>query len=181
MPSQAYTRFVVEFLEANSWAQRKEGVPLELLDALDEDELAMAEEALIQRLSTGDDWPARGLGYLRSQNALTALRALLPRATGTVRAATGLAIWQISRDATMCGELIRLSHEEYTDDDKSWKTFTMIDVIHCLAHLPYPAAVARLEELKTSGNSLIAYNANYALGLRGTAYASDANSSSIEQ
>ena len=49
----------------------------------------------------------------------------------------------------------------------------MIAVIHDLAHLPYPTAVARLEELKACPNYLVSYNAGYALGLRKTAYAAD--------
>lgn len=180
MPSQSYTRFQIDFLEANSWTQRKDGAPLELLDALDETERTMAEEALIRLLSLGDDWPARGLCHLRSRKALPSLQKLLPKTVGTVRAVTALAIWQISREPVICDELVRLSHEEYTDDGESTQTFTMIDVVHCLAHLPYQSAVTRLEELKGSRNYLIAYNAKYALGLRRTAYSSDADSSSAE-
>ena len=178
MPSQAYTCFEIDFLEANSWPQRKEGVPLNLLDALDADERAMAEAALLQRLSPGDDWPALGLGHLRSQKALAPLRALLAKSAGTVRAAAALAIWQISRDPAMCDVLIRLTHDNDTENRESLKCFIMIEVIHCLAHPPYLAAVTRLVELKRSGNYLFAYNARYGLDLRSTAYSADANSSS---
>jgi hypothetical protein len=176
MPSQAYNVFQWDFLNANSWALRKDGVPLNLLDALDTSDKQLAEDALIEKLSLQDDWPARGLGHIRSQKSLPKLRELLPHANGTMRAAIALAIWQITRNKNMCDELINLSISEYTDDDKSLKTFTMIDVIHCLAHLPYLEAVERLEKLKTSANYLIAYNANYALGLRSTYYAKDAQS-----
>lgn len=180
MPSHAYTCFEIDFLEANSWRQRKEGVPLNLLDALGADERAMAEAALLQRLSPRDDWPALGLGHLRSQKALVPLRTLLPESAGAVRAASALAIWQISRDPAMCDVLIRLSHEEYTEDDNSPKRFVLQEVMYCLARLPYPAAVARLEELGRSRNFSIVYTANRALNLRANEYASDANSSSVE-
>ena len=176
MTSQAYNIFEWDFLNANSWEQRKDGVPLNLLDALDASDKKLAEDALIEKLSLRDDWPARGLGHIRSQKSLPKLRELFPHANGTMRAAIALAIWQIARDKNMRDELINLSISEYTDDDKSSKTFTMIDVIHCLAHLPYPEVVERLEKLKTSANSFIAYNANYALGLRSTYYAKDVQS-----
>lgn len=181
MPSKAYEDFEHDFLNANSWPQRKDGVPLELLDALDGHERAKAETALIQRISADDDWPACGLGHLRSQKALIPLRALLPKTKGSVRAATALAIWQIARDPTMVDELLRLSRSEYTDHDKSLKTFTMIDVIYCLAHLPQSAAAARLEELKQSANYLIAYNAKSAFGLLNSGYYSDGKESSPDE
>ena len=39
------------FLEANSWAQRKDGVPLDLLDNLTDEELKIAEVELINVVS----------------------------------------------------------------------------------------------------------------------------------
>ena len=43
--------FRKEFLGANSWAQRKDGVPLDLLDNLSIEELKVAESELIRVLS----------------------------------------------------------------------------------------------------------------------------------
>src|SRR5215472_1254956 len=124
-PSAAYKDFDRWFLNANySWSERKDGAPIELLDKLDPEEKQRAEEALISRLSTGDSWPARGLGYLRSQNALGPLRRLLPKAKGSVRAAIALAISQIDGDPQMADELLDLSRSDYTDDSHSAKTFT---------------------------------------------------------
>src|SRR5215468_8228887 len=132
-PSAAYKDFDRWFLNANySWPERKDGAPIELLDKLDPEEKQRAEEALISRLSTGDSWPARGLGHLRSWNALRPLRKLLAKAKGSVRAAVALAIWQIDDDPQMANELLALSRSDYTDDSKSTKTFTMIDIIYCL-------------------------------------------------
>jgi hypothetical protein len=166
-PSSAYQEFDRCFLNANyCWAERKDGVPLELLDKLNPEEKERAEEALISRLSTGDSWPARGLGHLRSQNALGRLRRLLPKAKGSVRAAIALAIWQIDGDARMADELLALSRSDYTDDSDSSKTFTMIDIIYCLAYLSSETVTKRLEELTQSKNYLLSYNARRAIKLR---------------
>jgi len=168
-PSLAYQEFDRRFLNASySWPERKDGVPLELLDKLDPAEKQRAGEALISRLSTGDSWPARGLGHLRSQNALGPLRGLLPKAKGSVRAAIALAIWQIDGDPQMADELLALSRSDYTDDSHSAKTFTMIDIIYCLAYLSSEAVTKRLEELTQSKNYLISYNARRAIKLRNT-------------
>jgi len=166
-PSLAYQEFDRRFLNADySWPERKEGVRLELLDKLNPEEKQRAEEALISRLSTGDSWPARGLGHLRSQNALGQLRRLLPKANASVRAAIALAIWQIDGDAQMADELLALSRSDYTDDSHSSKTFTMIDIIYCLACVSSDTATKRLEELTQSKNYLISYNARRAIKLR---------------
>ena len=61
-PSSAYKDFDRWFLHANTWQERKDGAPLELLDKLNPEEKQTAEEVLISRLSTGDSWPARRLG-----------------------------------------------------------------------------------------------------------------------
>jgi hypothetical protein len=166
-PSLAYKDFDRWFLNANySWQERKDGVPLELLAKLNPVEKQRAEEALISRLSTSDSWPARGLGYLRSQNALGRLRRLLPKADGSVRAAIALAIWQIDGDPQMADELVALSRSNYTDDSDSANTFTMIDIIYCLACLSSEATTKRLEELTQSKNYLISYNARRVIKLR---------------
>jgi len=146
MKSQAYNAFEWGLLNANSWEQRKDGFPRELLDNLDAEDRELAEEAMIQQLSLRDDWPARGLGHIRSQKALPKLQKLFPKATGVMRAAIALAIWQISRDLKMRDELLNLSFDEYTDDNKSPKTVTMIDIIHG------PGAFAASRDCSTFGS-----------------------------
>ena len=167
-PSNAYQEFDRRFLHASTWAERKDGVPLELLDNLSPEEKQTAEDALIRRLSTGDDWPARGLGHLRSQKARGRLRQLLSKSEGTVRAATALAVWQIDGDPQMGDELVELSRSNYTDDSKSMKTFTMIDIIWCLVGVSLASTAARLEELTRSKNHFVSTNANRAIKLRRT-------------
>lgn len=49
--------FRKEFLEANSWSQRKDGVPLDLLDNLTDEEQKTAEIELIKVVSLRDNWP----------------------------------------------------------------------------------------------------------------------------
>jgi hypothetical protein len=65
--------FKKEYLEANTWAQRKDGVPLDLLDNLTNEELKAAEAELIKAASLRDDWPIVGLGHIKSKDALPTL------------------------------------------------------------------------------------------------------------
>ncbi len=51
---------------ANTWAQRKDGVPLDLLDKLSVDELKTAEVELTKSANLGDTWPILGLGHIKS-------------------------------------------------------------------------------------------------------------------
>lgn len=55
MPSNKLEIFRKEFLNANSWSQRKGGVPLDLLDNLTNQELEIAENELIENLDLKDD------------------------------------------------------------------------------------------------------------------------------
>ena len=43
-----------DFLNANSWAQRKDGCPLYILDKLTKEELEVAEIELLKRLDLND-------------------------------------------------------------------------------------------------------------------------------
>ena len=63
MPN-AYERFVREYLEATSY-ERRDGVPVEILDELTSEEKAKAEAELIKRLSIRDTWQAIGLGHMK--------------------------------------------------------------------------------------------------------------------
>jgi hypothetical protein len=83
-----------------------------------------------------------------------------------VRAAIALAIWQIDGDPQMADELLALSGSDYTDDSNSAKTFTMIDIIYCLAYLSSETVTKRLEQLTKSKTYLISYNARRAIKLR---------------
>ena len=160
--SRAYTIFTHQFLEANDWQSRKDGCPVELLDALTENEKQLAEAELLKRLKLGDDWPVRGLGHIKSKAALPELKRLLKKAKGAMRACLALAIWKISGDESMCDIVIKESHKRYTDNDNSTKTFEMIDIIFFLAEFPNDSARNRLAELKDSKNYLISYNAQRA-------------------
>jgi len=61
--------FRKEFLQANSWSQRKDDVPVDLLDNLPVEELKIAEQELIDALSLRDSWPFRGPSRLMTSAA----------------------------------------------------------------------------------------------------------------
>ena len=153
-----YQAFAEAFLTPGSWSTRKDGCPLELLDALDVDERRRAEQALLARLE-GDDWPVRALGHIRSTAALPALRQLLNGAVGSLAGHIATAIWKISGDHSMPPMVIGLSRRHYTEDPKSPDTFVMIDVIFCLADIGTPETSERILELRSSTNYLIEWNA----------------------
>ncbi len=51
--TDAFARFEWDFLRANTWPQRKDGVSLDLLDRLSPDDKVLAEDLLIAALGTG--------------------------------------------------------------------------------------------------------------------------------
>jgi hypothetical protein len=168
--SNAYQRFVREYLEANSWAERKDGAPVEIIDKLTSEERERAEEELIKRLSIRDDWAAIGLGYMKSAKAAPALYALLPKASGSVKAQIATALWKICEDEKMLQVVLNLSQPSFLSRLSPYYEFKQINLIYCLAQFPQTEAKARLEELTEDGQYLVSYNAKRALVLRKTYY-----------
>lgn len=159
MDSAGYRAFAEAFLQPGSWATRKDGCPLELLDALTPEEKHHAERALLAALG-GDSWHVQALGRLRAESALPALRAMLATATAELAGHVAVAIWKIAGDSNMPGRVLELSRVHYTEDPKSSKTFTMIELTYCLAEMRTADTDARIVELRSSGNYLIQWNAS---------------------
>jgi hypothetical protein len=168
--SSAYQKFVKEYLEANSWAERKDGAPVEIIDELISEEKEKAEEELIKRLSIGDDWAAIGLGYMKSAKAAPALYALLPQASGSVKAQIATALWKICEDEEMLKVVLNLSQPSSLSRLSPYYEFRQIDIIYCLAQFPQSEARAKLEELTKDEKFLVSYNAKRALVLRKNYY-----------
>lgn len=149
--------FKNEFLKANSWAQRKDGVPLDLLDNLSEDELKIAEKELIEALGIRDDWPINGLGHIKSKKALPKLYDLLQISEKEIKVSIAHSIFQISHDKNMIAivltEMPKLKH---------WT-----EIIHMLYLLPTfkdGKIDKMLNDYREHKEYLVAYNANRVLG-----------------
>ena len=169
--SESYQIFLRFYINTESWAERKDGVPLELLDALTPDDKSQAEDELISRLSSWrDSWPIVGLGHLGSKKALPRLYALLPKAFGAIKAEIALAIWKISHDEEMLEVVLKCSRRSTISLLTGSGTFKLIDVEYCLAQFPQAKAKERLSELTNDSDYLVSYNANRALELRKTLY-----------
>ncbi len=151
--------FRSEYLNANSWAQRKDGVPLDLLDKLDSNELIIAEQELIQAASLRDSWPILGLGHIRSQKALPVLYELLTKASDSYKVIIAHSIFQINKDEDM----ISISLKELSQSGK-WSEFTLIDIIYLLPDFHNDKVNRYLSKLTKSNEYLVAYNAARVLG-----------------
>jgi hypothetical protein len=150
--------FRQEFLGANTWAQRKDGVPLDLLDNLSAEELKIAEEELIKAASLHDDWPILGLGYIKSKEALPTLIELLNDSKGVMKIKIAHAIFQISQDDKMKDIVI----------DTFPKIKGELELIDALYYLPFfkdKRITDLLHEYRTHEKYLVAYNATRYLGL----------------
>ncbi len=167
--SNAYQRFVREYLEATS-LERRDGPPIEIIDELTPEEKEKAEEELIKRLSIWDDWAAIGLGHMKSAKAAPALYALLPKAFGSVKARIATALWKICGDEKMLQIVLNLSYPSFFSGLNPFHEFKQIDIIYCLVQFPQPEARARLEELTQDTQYLVSYNAKRALELRKSYY-----------
>lgn len=153
--TSAYNNFVKYYLEANTWHERKDGVPVELIDQLTTPEKEMAEEELINCLRVNDSWEAIGLGYMKSNKAAPKLYSLLTKARGSVKAEIATALWKICNDENMLKIVLNLSRPSFLSRISPFYVFRQINVIHCLAQFPQPEARMRLEELKTDREYLI--------------------------
>jgi DNA-directed RNA polymerase subunit F len=147
-----------EFLNADTWAQRKDGIPLDLLDNLSEDELKKAEKELIDILSTKDDWPIKGLGYIKSKNALVKLYELLPKSNKGMKVTIAHSIFQICKDKEMISIAL-------TETPKVSNQFELIDLVYLLSDFQNEQVTEMLNNYRGHKEYLVAYNATQAMGL----------------
>ena len=150
--------FRQEFLGANTWAQRKDGVPLDLLDKLSEDELKTAEVELIKSAQIGDTWPIIGLGHIKSTQALPKLYNLLDKSKKGFKVTLAYSIFQICKDQKM----IDIVLEELP---KTTNQYELIDVLNMLPTFKDEKITALLNSYRNHKEYLVAYNATRALGL----------------
>lgn len=152
------SRFFSHFLNANSWELRKDGVPLDLLNALSVQDRVVAEAALMEKLDLSDDWPIRGLAWLQSQKALPRLYDLLSIAKPGMKVIVAHAIYCICRDRNMIPLVVAsfpLIESEYQ----------LIDIIYLLPEFEDSRTDALLLSLREDQRYLVAYNATQVLGL----------------
>ena len=150
--------FRKEFLNANTWAQRKDGVPLDLLDNLTNEELKEAEIELIKVASLRDNWPINGLGHIKSKDALPTLNQLLDKSKNAMRVTIAHAIFQICHDTKMI-EIVLETMPKITNE------FELIDVLYYLPNFKDKRITELHHSYRNHKDYLVAYNATRYLGL----------------
>ncbi|MDR0231464.1 MAG: hypothetical protein LBI82_05020 [Dysgonamonadaceae bacterium] len=150
--------FRKDFLNANTWAQRKEGVPLDLLDALTKEELKIAENELIDSASLNDTWQIIGLGHIKSTNSLLKLYDLLSSAKSYFKIVIAHSIFQICGDKEMV-EITLNEAKKVTDQ------YQIIDFLYMLPDFNDKRVDNLLREFHEHKTYLVAYNAARVLGL----------------
>jgi hypothetical protein len=145
-------------LGANTWSQRKDGVPLVLLDKLSVDELKTAEIELIKSANLGDTWLILGLGHIKSTQALPLLYNLLDNSKKRFKVTTAYSKFQISEDQKMV-DIILQELPKITDQ------YELIDVLYMLPAFKDEKITALLDNYRNHKVYLVAYNATIALGL----------------
>ena len=150
--------FRKEFLEANSWAQRKDGVPLDLLDNLTSEELQVAEIELIKVVSLKDNWPIVGLGHIKSKDALPTLYDLLAKSKGSMKVTIAHSIFQICQDNKMT-EIVLETMPGITNQ------YELIDVLYYLPDFKDERITELHNNYRNHKEYLVAYNATRFLGL----------------
>jgi len=150
--------FRKEFLEANTWPQRKDGVPLDLLDSLTDEELKMAEIELIKVASLQDDWPIIGLGHIKSKDALPKLYDMLGKSYGSIKVTIAHSIFQICQDTKMI-EIVLETMPRITNE------FELIDVLYYLPSFNDKRVTDLHHSYRSHKDDLVAYNATQSLDL----------------
>jgi len=156
--SKEFQAFYKGFMKADTWAVRKEGVPLELLDKLTNDEKIMAEQILIENANVGDSWQIIGLGYLKSEKSLIKLYRLLSKAKKEMKVIIAHSIYQICEDPKM----IEIALTE-TKKLKNW--YEIIDILYMLPDFNDEKVNKMLVEFCSHKEYLVSYNAKRALGI----------------
>ena len=147
-----------DFLGANTWAQRKDGVPIDLLDNLTKEELKIAETELIHALSLRDDWPVIGVGHIQSKAALPKLYELLHKSSGPMKVTIAHSIFQICRDAQMI-DIVLNTMPAITNP------YELIDILYYLPDFNNRSITELHHSYRNHTDYLVAYNATQALGL----------------
>ena len=147
-----------EFLGANTWAQRKEGAPLELLDKLSPEELKIAELELIRSASLHDTWPILGLGHIKSAESLPRLYELLNNSESSFKVTIAYAIFKICQDVQMI-DIVLKELPGITNQ------YDLIDVLYLLPAFKNEKITTLLDNYRNHEEYLVAYNATNALGL----------------
>ncbi len=150
--------FKKEYLEANTWAQRKDGVPLHLLDNLSKEELKLAEVDLINAASLNDYWPIAGLGHIKSKDSLPTLFKLLEKSKGAMKVTIAHSIFQISREERMKDIVLETM-------PKITKEFELIEVLYYLPDFKDKRITDLHNTYRNHKDYLVAYNATRYLGL----------------
>ena len=150
--------FRKEFLEANTWAQRKDGVPLDLLDNLTDEELKIAEIELIKVVSLKDNWPIVGLGHIKSKDALPILYDLLDKSKSSMKVTIAHSIFQICQDSKMI-DIVLETMPRITNQ------FELIDVLYYLPDFKDKRVTELHHNYRNHKEYLVAYNATRYLGL----------------
>lgn len=157
--SPAWTSFETDFLNANSWPQRKDGFPSDLLDALTPAEREKAISILKENLDGRDDWPIRAMAHMGVSESVPRLRELLKEATmPTIQAVTATAIYELTKDS----EMEEIVWSVAGAKEKEW--VYRLDTIHCLGRFKSGSAAARLAFLLDDPDYLVSYNAKIAGG-----------------
>jgi hypothetical protein len=150
--------FRKEFLEANSWSQRKDGVPLDLLDNLTDEEQKTAEIELIKVVSLRDNWPIIGLGHIKSKDALQTLYDLLDKSKGSMKVTIAHSIFQICLDSKMI-QIVLETMPSITNE------FELIDVLYYLPNFQNKRITELHHNYRNHKDYLVAYNATRYLAL----------------
>ncbi|WP_114789987.1 hypothetical protein U0035_11750 [Niabella yanshanensis] len=150
--------FRKDFLNANTWAQRKDGVPIDVLDKLTKEELKIAEAELINIVSLKDHWPVIGLGYIKSKSALSKLYDLLNSAEGPMKVTIAHSIFQICRDTKMA-DIVLNTMPTITNP------FELIDILYFLPDFKDENITELHHNYRNHTDYLVAYNATQSLGL----------------
>jgi hypothetical protein len=160
--SAAWSHFEQDFLNANSWPQRKDGFPSDLLDALSPEERTRAVSILKEKLDGRDDWPVRAMAHLRVAESAPVLHCLLEKEPfPVIRAVIATAIYELTGDETMEKEVASVAAAR----EREW--VHRLDAIHCLGRFKTDSAHKLLCELAHDPDYLVSYNAKLAGGRSG--------------
>jgi HEAT repeat protein len=149
--SPNWEKFMNEFFERSSYMQWHDGIDPSVLLELSKEELAEAEELLIESVKNGGMWPTVGLATIKSKKAIPVLKEKLKKSKGVLKIRIANALEKIEGT----GEYIPILIEELR---KNPSHYDRLEAAMNLGDYPTKIVIEALYDALLDSDYLVRYH-----------------------
>lgn len=159
--SPEWDRFMYEFFDRSDYEQWHDGIDLNILLQLTEEEQIEAEKLLIESVEKNGQWPTRGLAALESKKAIPVLKKKLDSGYGIIKIRCAYALEKI----VGTGEYLPVLYDELFNNVSP---YDRLEVAMNLREFPTKEVVDNLFKAMLDEDYLVrAHAADSLLGIHG--------------